>query len=306
MTRASGGPSGGPTRGAVHVRGADRRAALGPRAATLGALAALAAVAWWQLGLGLSGLLPSAHGFELLRGFASRALTPALAYESPNVPAGAPPLLLSVLEASWRTVLFAVGGTSLALLFGAPLGLLASRSFWDAVRRASTGPLTSSVATAVWSAVRTLIAGLRSVHELLWAIVFLAAFGVSPFSAVVALALPYAGTLAKVFSEMLDEAPDDASDALRLLGATPGQEVLLGRAPRALADMGAYAFYRFECALRSSAVLGFFGLETLGYGLRAAFFNLQYGELWTHLWALIALVVAIEAWSGRLRRRFVA
>lgn len=290
----------------MRVRRAGRVGALGPRAATLGALLALAGVAWWRLDLDLAGLVPTERGFELLRTFLARAVTPALAYESPNVPAGAPPLVVSVLHATWRTVLFAVGGTSLALLLGAPLGLLSSRGFWESVRRGRTGPLATPAAFSVYAAVRALTAALRSVHELLWAVVFLAAFGVTPFSAVVALALPYAGTLAKVFSEMLDEAPDDASDALRVLGATPGQEVLLGRAPRALADMGAYAFYRFECALRSSAVLGFFGLETLGYGLRAAFFNLQYGELWTHLWALIALVVVVEAWSGRLRRRFVA
>lgn len=263
------------------------------------ALVAAAAVGALALDLSPSQLLPGPGGVDLLRAFAARAFTPALAWESELVPPDAGPLLLSVSAAALRTVLFALGGMSLALAIAVPLGLLSSASFWS---QRPSGP-TAVVALGL---ARAVIAGLRSVHELLWAVVFLAAFGLTPLSAVVALALPYGGTLAKIFAEMLDEAPRDAGEALRALGAAPAQVLALGIAPRALADMGAYTFYRFECALRSSAVLGFFGFETLGYGLRQAFYNLQYGELWTHLWALILLVVAIERWSGALRRRFVA
>jgi phosphonate transport system permease protein len=151
-----------------------------------------------------------------------------------------------------------------------------------------------------------LIALMRSVHELLWAILFLAAFGLNTASAVLAIAIPYAGTLAKVFSEMLDEAPRGSAFALRSAGAGPTQVFLAGTLPRALPDMAAYAFYRFECAVRSSAVLGFFGYETLGYYLSASFENLHFREVWTYLYALSAMVLLLEGWSALLRRRFVA
>ena len=147
---------------------------------------------------------------------------------------------------------------------------------------------------------------MRSVHELLWAVLFLAAFGLNTFGAVIAIAIPYAGTLAKIFSEMIDEAPRDSGLALRRLGASRLVEFWFGLVPRALPDMSAYAFYRFECAIRSSAVLGFFGFPTLGYGIAQSFENLHYGEVWTYLYALMALVVAVELWSGALRERFVA
>jgi phosphonate transport system permease protein len=144
------------------------------------------------------------------------------------------------------------------------------------------------------------------VHELLWAIVFLAALGLNNASAVVAIAIPYSGVLAKVFSEILDEAPDDAAFALRSVGAPPLRAFLFGRLARALPDMAAYSFYRFECAVRSSAVLGFFGFETLGYFIKASFENLHYREVWTYLYALLALVLVLELWSAAVRRRFVA
>ena len=70
--------------------------------------------------------------------------------------------------------------------------------------------------------------------------------------------------------------------------------------------MLSYAFYRFECALRSSAILGFFGFPTLGLYLRQSFLSTNYGEVWTFLYVLIALVLVFDAWSGALRRRLVA
>ena len=81
---------------------------------------------------------------------------------------------------------------------------------------------------------------------------------------------------------------------------------LHGILPRALPDMTAYAFYRYECAIRSSAILGFFGYPTLGYFLRASFENLHYREVWTYLYALLVLVLVLDGWSARLRERFVA
>jgi phosphonate transport system permease protein len=69
--------------------------------------------------------------------------------------------------------------------------------------------------------------------------------------------------------------------------------------------MVSYTFYRFECALRSAAVLGFFGFPTLGFYLAASFENLYYGEVWTYMYALFALIVAVEWWSGVVRKRFV-
>ena len=86
----------------------------------------------------------------------------------------------------------------------------------------------------------------------------------------------------------------DAAVALRAAGASPLQVVVFGVLPRAQSDMTAYAFYRFECALRASAILGFFGFSTLGLYIRQSFNSTNYGEVWTYLYVLIALVVSAE------------
>ena len=259
-------------------------------------LAAL--LAFFGLDLNLGDLIPRDSGFRLVLEFFGAAFTPAFTYQSSTgLPEGTSPFLFKVGRGLWTTLTYAIAAMSLSLIGGMALGLLASASFWE--RR---HPLW---AVLRW-AVRLLIAAMRSVHELLLALVFLATLGITPAAAVLAIAIPYSGTLAKVFSEMLDESPREAADALSYLGSNPLQVFLIGRLPRALPDIAAYSFYRFECAVRSSAVMGFFGFTTIGLYLRQSFENLHYREVWSYLYALIIVVLILEVWSSQLRRRFVA
>lgn len=281
---------------------------IGRRGVLLLAIAAAGVAAYLSLGLSLSHLTPRGSGARVLVDFFSRALTPALSYES-DVPPGTLPILLKAFSAMRRTIVFAAAAMSLAVLFGLLLGFPASTAWWAGDPAGASTRLgrffRRSVAPVIYGGTRTLIALMRSVHELLWAVLLLVAFGFNTFSAVIAIAIPYGGTLAKIFSEMIDEAKRDSAEALRATGAAPAQVFFFGLLPRALPDMAAYTFYRFECAVRSSAILGFFGFETLGYHIKASFDNLHYGEVWTYLYTLVFLVVILEVWSSGLRRRFV-
>lgn len=274
-----------------------RRLLLGRRSGAALALGLLAAVAWLRLDLGWSDLWPDPARGATARAFFAAAVTPALEHQSDDLPPGADGLPLAVLRACLRTLAFAAGGMLLAVVGGTLLGAVASRSWWsDRDGRPGRGAAAAGLAAA-----RATIALMRSVHELLWAVLFLAALGASPAAGAVAIAIPYAGTLAKVFSEQVDEAPRDAARALGGLGATRTQRFVAGLAPRALAQMASFAFYQFECSLRSAAVLGFFGYPTLGYHIAASFTNAHFREVWTYLYALLAMVVALELWSARLR-----
>jgi phosphonate transport system permease protein len=260
-------------------------------------LAALAAAGVWAalyLDLSPGGLWPGRGGLRLAGEFFGRAFSPALRFEGPYA-GDTLSLPLQALGAAFNTVVFAAAALSLALLGGLALGFLGSSTWWD------RGP-----GRAVTAAARLFMALMRSVHELVWAVLLLAAFGTSHLAAVFAIAIPYAGTLGKVFAEMIDEAPRDAADALGQSGANALQCFACGLLPRAAPDMTAYTFYRFECALRSSAVLGFFGFPTLGYYIAASFENLYYGEVWTYLYVLFALIAGVDWWSSRLRREVLA
>jgi ABC-type phosphate/phosphonate transport system permease subunit len=274
------------------------------RVASLAAVT-LIPLAFWVVAAAPGNVTLRRGGAGVAWSFLSRAFSPALEYERRTT--GGKSLISNALAAAEKTVTFAAAAMSVALIGGIVLAFCASSAWWSGELGARRGWRVATVGgPALYGVTRVFIALLRSIHELLWAVMLLAALGLGHLTAILAIAIPYSGILAKVFSEMIDEAPRAPAQALRDAGASPLQAFCFGLIPRALPDMAAYALYRFECALRSAAILGFFGFPTLGYFISASFENLQYGEVWTYLYVLFALVAATDWWSGALRRRFVA
>ena len=223
------------------------------------------------------------------------------------MPPGSEPFWSRCLGALALTVQYALIAMSMAVPSALVFGFFASRAWWPSWPEGR--PPTVSlrllryVLTGLFVVTRVLIAFLRSIHELLWAILFLAAIGDFPFVACVALALPFGGTLAKVFAEIIDETPQNARNTLSASGARAPQAFLAALIPRALPDLITYTLYRLECAVRSAAVLGFIGIETIGLYINWSFENFYFGEVWTELYLLLATIIAIEAWGVALRKR---
>jgi phosphonate transport system permease protein len=159
------------------------------------------------------------------------------------------PDLLSIqaMSVAW-TVAFAVLGVGL----GGTAGFMLSLGF------------------ARLRAVRILCAFLRSVHELFWALLLIQVAGISPMTGILAVAIPYSGIFAKVFAEMIEEADLSAE---RVLPAGTGTLSIFAyvRIPELAPQFWTYSLYRLECGLRSSLVLGFIGLPTIGFHLDSYF-----------------------------------
>lgn len=249
-------------------------------------------------------LKPSAGGLTLAGEFLGAAVHPALDYEATDLPATAPPFWSKVGEALGLTLRYAVVAMSLALVGGLVFGVLGSRAWWPAVTRLRDHPVDRLLRKAL-QLLRLVVRGLatlaRSVHELLWALLFLTAVGTSPLAAVLAIALPYGGTLAKVFSELLDEQEPSAARVLRSGGAGAFTSFVTGVGVRALPDLVTYALYRLECAVRSSAVLGFLGIPTIGYHISTAYEDGHLREIWTYLYALLVAVIIVDQWGALVR-----
>ena len=203
-----------------------------------------------------------------------------------------PKFLALALEATWNTLTFAVTGVTLAVGIGVPLGIAASGVLF------SEGWLrTSTVAAA-----RFVLAFLRSIHELVWAWLFVVAFGLSPMAAILALALPYSGILGRLYGDFLNDVPQNPLRALRASGASEFKTLAYGRIPMAMPDMLSYTFYRFECGVRSAAILSFVGIQGLGYQIQLSMDDLLYDQVWTLMYLLVAVIVAIDVWSSVVRR----
>ncbi len=262
-----------------------------------------------RLGPGILSLGEGSNPFGAAGRFFGAALAPALADQSTTLPEDATPFLVRLGHELLRTVRYAFIAMSLAVPVALVLGFLASSAWWsggldaDARRRR---PLVGGVLGLLRWLCRAGLTFMRSIHELIWAIFFLAALGDAPVTACAALALPFAGTLGKVFSELIDEQGGEARDVLLASGASPLRAFFAAVFPQALPHLLTYSLYRFECALRSSAVLGFIGIETIGLGIRRSFENLHFREVWTQLYVLMAVVVLVDALGARLRSRLRA
>jgi phosphonate transport system permease protein len=136
---------------------------------------------------------------------------------------------------------------------------------------------------------------LRSVHELFWALLFMQVAGIGALTGVLAIALPYAGIFAKVYAEILEEADRSPTGSLPSgTGFLSG--LFYARLPGVWKDMKSYTSYRVECGLRSSAVLGFIGLPTLGFHLEAFFRAGNYAEMAALLLLFYVLIATLRYW----------
>ncbi|MEX2467435.1 MAG: ABC transporter permease subunit [Gemmatimonadota bacterium] len=214
-----------------------------------------------------------------------------------------PAFLRVTARATIDTLAFAALGTTLTLAIGVVGGVLGSRVWWDTVAPSEHGSRRSAGSRLLpWLAVRGLLVLPRSVHEIVWGVLLVAVLGLDPLVAILAIGIPFGAITAKVFSELLDEAPRRSLNALRSAGAPPLTALLYSVVPTAFPDLLSYAFYRFECAIRSAAVLGVIGAGGLGYQLFLSLQSLRYEQVWTLLLALILLTGLSDLWSGLVRR----
>ncbi|MBD2113616.1 MULTISPECIES: ABC transporter permease subunit [Cyanophyceae] len=261
-----------------------------PKTASALAVLATLGLAAYQAGLGRPGAeLINLGGWPQLREFLAASLRPDLS----------PEFVVLMGRAAMVTLAYAVLGTALSVGLGLVGGLLSSAVWWQTVLPGEA----SGLRRCLWLGVRGLLAFPRAIHELIWGLVLLQVLGLNPLVGVLAIAIPFGAIVAKVFSEILDETPPEPLHALLNAGTPPLAAFVYGLLPQALPNLLSYTFYRFECSLRASAVLGIIGAGGLGYEIFLSLQSLRYEQLWTGFYALIVLNGAVDAWSALVRRR---
>ncbi len=205
--------------------------------------------------------------------------------------------LLLVAKETWRTVATATAGMTLALLLAIPLTLLSTR----ALSISALGGHMAPMPFAFRQALRSILILLRSVPELVWALVFVRVVGLGPTAGVLAIALTYGGMLGKVYAEILESGDAHASATLMRNGSGRLQVFFYALLPQNAAEMTSYTVYRWECAIRSSVVLGFVGAGGLGQQMDNSMKMFNGGEVATMLIVFILLVALADRLSSWLR-----
>ncbi len=206
--------------------------------------------------------------------------------------------LALVARETWRTVAIATAGLALALLVAIPLALMSVRVLSISALAGRMAHLPSAVR---WG-VRAVLVVLRSVPELIWALVFVRVVGLGPTAGVLAIALTYGGMLGKVYAEILESGDTHATSTLLRNGAGRLQAFFYGLLPQNAAELTSYTVYRWECAIRSSAVLGFVGAGGLGQQMDNSMKMFNGAEVATLLLVFVILVALTDRLSAFLRR----
>ena len=203
-------------------------------------------------------------------------------------------LKLLVVE-TWRTVAIATAGLTLAFLVAVPLALVSTA-------RLSISGLAGRMATAPYAlrqAARWAAIVLRSIPELVWALIFVRVVGLGPTAGVIAIGIAYGGMLGKVYAEILESGDAGPTQALLRNGAGRLQAFFYGTLPQCSTELVSYTVYRWECAIRSSVVLGFVGAGGLGQQLDNAskmFAGAEVSSILIVFMLLVGLADRLSAW----------
>ncbi|MDQ1124657.1 phosphonate ABC transporter, permease protein PhnE [Microbacterium trichothecenolyticum] len=198
--------------------------------------------------------------------------------------------LPEALWQTWRSVEMAWIGTVLGILIATPLSLVAARGF---------GPAPVRVA------LRLVFSLVRAVPELVFAIIILSVTGLTPLTGALALAVGGVGTLGKWGYEAVENVAPGPIEAARAAGGSTAQVLRWGVWPQTTPTFLSFWLYRFEINVRASAVLGLIGVGGIGDMLTSYTQYREWSTVGMLLIVVVAVTVAIDAVSGRIRRRIM-
>lgn len=152
-------------------------------------------------------------------------------------------------------------------------------------------------------AAKTLLNILRTIPEMVWALIFVFLVGLGPFPGVLALGVHTGGVLGKLFGEVLENVDNQPIESLQATGANRLQILFYGIMPQVLPHFISYTLYRWEVNIRVAAVLGLVGAGGLGQRIHIAISLFLENQLLTLIIAIYLLVTLVDYLSAYLRRK---
>lgn len=196
-----------------------------------------------------------------------------------------------VASALVETLHIATLGTILAIVLATPVALMCARN----------------VSPSAWVNMigRFILVATRSVHTLVWALLFVAIFGPGALAGVLAVAVHSIGFTGKFLSEAIEEAKAGPIEALRATGATRTAILLKGFWPQVKPAFLAVCLFRWDINVRESAVLGLVGAGGLGVALQASMDNLYWDQVGLVLLVIFIVVALTEVLTTTVRARVI-
>lgn len=197
-----------------------------------------------------------------------------------------------LLEGAFETIVIAISASALSFIIALPLSFLAAKN--------------TSLHPAIAYAMRSIFSAIRSIPELIMAILFVAAIGFGMLPGVIALSIISIGMLGRFFYESIERVKPGSIDAVRASADNRLQIIVYGILPQIFKEIFDYALYRFDCNLRASTYIGIVGAGGIGFQVMLSLRLMQYQELLTGIILIFIMIAFFEAMGKIMRRRVIS
>ncbi|PTM55082.1 phosphonate ABC transporter, permease protein PhnE [Phreatobacter oligotrophus] len=195
------------------------------------------------------------------------------------------------LKLLWETILIAYVGTLSGAIGGFVFSFLSARNL--------TPNSTIGFLAKRW------LEFCRTVPEIVFALIFVVAFGLGPLAGLLAIAVHTFGALGKQFAEVAENIDMKPLDGLTATGATWTERMRFAVLPQVMSNYASYALLRFEVNVRGAAVMGFVGAGGIGQDLVEAIRKFYYADVSAILVLIVLTVMLIDLGTERLRHHFI-
>jgi phosphonate transport system permease protein len=145
----------------------------------------------------------------------------------------------------------------------------------------------------------------RTVPTLVFALMFVIAFGLGPVGGVLAVAIHTLGALGKLFAEVVENIDMKPVEGVVATGAPWTTAMRYGALPQTMSNFVSYTLLRFEINVREGAVLGFVGAGGIGMDLFEAIRKFYYSDVSAILLLIVIAVSLIDTLTSWLRHRLL-
>ena len=201
-------------------------------------------------------------------------------------------ILLSLWEPALETVLMATLATLLGALMAIPVAWLGANNI-------------SPLGRLTYYFGRVLMTLSRSVHEVVWGLVFVAAVGLGALAGVLAMAVRSIGFISKTVAEAIEDVNKGPVEAMRAVGANRFQVLMFGIVPQVLPVIVGNVIFEWDVNIRRSTIMGLVGAGGLGLALHRQMASYNYGGIATVIFVILLLIVFGEVFSAWARRKVI-
>ena len=201
-------------------------------------------------------------------------------------------ILLALWEPALETVLMATLATLLGMVMAIPVAWLGASNI-------------SPLGRSSYLLGRVLMTLSRSVHEVVWGLVFVAAVGLGALAGVLAMAVRSIGFISKTVAEAIEDVNPGPVEAMRAVGANRFQVLMFGIVPQVLPVMIGNCIFEWDVNIRRSTIMGLVGAGGLGLALHRQMASYNYGGIATVIFVILVLIVFGEVFSAWARKRVI-